>query len=422
MASDDPTLLVDHLANNYNLDADSRGELHAFSELARGLPELQCKIALVRHASLLQNHQSLEELKSMCAQMFDTVKSMRKSFSDNTKLSNDQKAEITAACRVVFFTGRLTDFDNDGLKPEVVSYLKKNMEINGFALFFEDKTQAHGKIIANHVGRSLSGVKTFFRRTFLKSLPLGNNEGIGLTALTATLVKKCLGGSENALAKHAIWCLIVRYFIRSDSELRASPVPADTTNDDNDDDTEQYPAVIPAKRTCTGTVKILTTDGKLIAAFWDRVSLLWKRANREHGTADLKSEKWTALLNTAVAEGRVLFPKDALALIVGSAGIVAPTTAPSTNRLSGLSTISNEAGGSRASLMPRASITRPPMVSFARTTFDNLLHTPSLTWNGVPVGSGSAPHIQLPPLNLNASPFQGNSRDEGARRQDVRSG
>jgi hypothetical protein len=30
--SDDSTLLVDHLANNYGLDNDSRGELHAFSE------------------------------------------------------------------------------------------------------------------------------------------------------------------------------------------------------------------------------------------------------------------------------------------------------------------------------------------------------------------------------------------------------
>jgi hypothetical protein len=30
--SDDPALLVDHLANNYSLDSNTHGELHAFSE------------------------------------------------------------------------------------------------------------------------------------------------------------------------------------------------------------------------------------------------------------------------------------------------------------------------------------------------------------------------------------------------------
>jgi hypothetical protein len=32
--SDDPSLFVDFLANNYGLDADSRGELHAFSDVS----------------------------------------------------------------------------------------------------------------------------------------------------------------------------------------------------------------------------------------------------------------------------------------------------------------------------------------------------------------------------------------------------
>jgi hypothetical protein len=68
--------------------------------------------------------------------------------------------------------------------------------------------------------------------------------------------------------------------------------PAEVSNDDNDN--AEFPAaLLPAKRTHSGTVKTQTNDGKLIAAFWDRAALLWKRKNKEFGTADLKSEAWT---------------------------------------------------------------------------------------------------------------------------------
>jgi hypothetical protein len=100
------------------------------------LPGLECKVALVQHAGMLQNHQLLEEMKGMCMALCDSVTTIRKSLSDTVKFSIEQKvsfhaffhdvlptlfqAEITATCKVVFFSGRLTDFDNEVLKPEVI--------------------------------------------------------------------------------------------------------------------------------------------------------------------------------------------------------------------------------------------------------------------------------------------------------------
>jgi hypothetical protein len=45
------------------------------------------------------------------------------------------------------------------------SHLQKQAATNGLTLFFEDNTQAHSKLIGVNVGRALSGVTTFMRRT-----------------------------------------------------------------------------------------------------------------------------------------------------------------------------------------------------------------------------------------------------------------
>ncbi|KAJ7348329.1 hypothetical protein DFH08DRAFT_1079837 [Mycena albidolilacea] len=382
--------------------------------LARSLPGLQCKVALIQHAGTLQNHQLLLEVMSMCTSIQSTVTTLRKATLDTAKFSTEQKFEMNAACRAVFFTGRLTDFDNEILKPEVVTYLKKYMDTNGFKLFFEDKSHAHSKVIFVQVGRSLSGIKSFFRRSVLKSLPDDKGSiGCGLTDFANTMAKKCLKGAENVKAKHAIWLLIIRSFVLTDAELRTAP--AEVGNVD-DDDAEFPAALLPAKRTHSGTVKTQTSDGKLIAAFWDRAALLWKRKNKEFGTADLKSEAWTGYINACVVQEKKLFPNDALALIVGSGAAVAPPTGPSVNRLSGLPNHSmpNEVGGSRQALMPRMFNGQQPPATFgSRTsTLDHLMNTPT-NFTGVPSGAG----LHLPALNM-----LGSGRDsEGARYQTGRS-
>jgi hypothetical protein len=140
----------------------------------------------------------------------------------------------------------------------------------------------------------------------VKSLPDNTNRGSSLTSVTAALAKKCLGDIENAKAKHAIWILVTvslvlyclarltlfqRDLIRSDPELRECLT--DAGNDDDDNDNIEFPSTIPAKRTHNGTVKVHTSDGKLIAAFWDRTAVHWKRKTTQFGTSDLKSEAWT---------------------------------------------------------------------------------------------------------------------------------
>ncbi|KAF7368098.1 hypothetical protein MSAN_00876000 [Mycena sanguinolenta] len=386
--SDDTSLLVDHLANNYGLDNDYRGELHTFSQLARSLPCVQSKVVLIQHANTLQNQQAIEQLMRMCTTIQNNIDTLLQSVSNSTKFTLEHKAEITAACKAVFSTGRLTDFDNDSLKPQVILHLKKHKDVNGFKLFFEDMSQAQSKALLNLTGRTLSQVKTSFRRMVIKSLPGENNVGCGIKELTNTLGSKYLGGTENVKPKHAIWLLIIRSFVRTDPELRMAPADVDSDND------------VALSRLRPVTASSLRPSGI------DRKKL-WKRKNKQFGTVDLKAAPWTSYINNCVVEERVLFPNDALALIVGNDGGVAP--APATlNRLSG---VSSEAGGSRGPL-PLTAVTNTSTASTSsgnRASLDNLINTPTLfTYNGAPMNSGSG--FVFPSLNVR-------DREAGARYQ-----
>ncbi|KAJ6609522.1 hypothetical protein B0H10DRAFT_2063761, partial [Mycena sp. CBHHK59/15] len=85
-------------------------------------------------------------------------------------------------------------------------------------------------------------------------------------------------------------------------------------------------------------VKVQTSDGKLIATFWDRVKLLFARKNKAFGSSDLKSAAWTTYINNCVAQEKALYPVDPLTLVVGSSEAAAPTTASSSSsRCSGVS-------------------------------------------------------------------------------------
>ncbi|KAJ6609521.1 hypothetical protein B0H10DRAFT_2225847 [Mycena sp. CBHHK59/15] len=172
--SDDLALLVDHLANNYGLEVDYRNELHTFLEasigIAQSLPCASVKVASIQQATMLQTHRVLQELKRMCTTTQDSITTIHKSLSDNVKVSKDQTGIINAACRLLFFSGHRMDFDNDTLKPE--AHLQKHKTTHSFALFDDDKTQRHTKLITVHVGHAVSGVKTFFGRTkIVKSIP-----------------------------------------------------------------------------------------------------------------------------------------------------------------------------------------------------------------------------------------------------------
>ncbi|KAJ7758593.1 hypothetical protein B0H14DRAFT_3598049 [Mycena olivaceomarginata] len=341
---DDPALFVDHLANSYHLNPESRGELHAFFTIARNLPPTQLKIHLIQHASMLQNHQLLIDIKTLCASTKDTTDTVLKSLSTSTQLGSAQTAEIQAACKVLCYNGRRTDFDNDALKRDVIPHLKKNMATNGLSVFINSENRPLRSSWAPPLARPCPYAKTYLRRSIDKSLPSGSNRGTGVTELATELAKKCLGSSDKAQAKHAIWCLIIRSFVRAHPGLRMK-----ASRNEADDDAENFPApanLLPQKRSHTGLTKASTSDGKLLEAFWREMAGIWGEKNTQYGT-DLKSEGWTAYINECVQKERMLHPDDPLALIVGEAGAAAaPGTALTpTNRLAGISDLAASAGG-----------------------------------------------------------------------------
>jgi hypothetical protein len=104
--SDDPTVLVDLLANNYNLSLDLRSDLHSVlaydflssyilplnlsSQIVRSLPPTQLKMALIQQATTLSNQQLLIETKALCSTIHDVATKIYKSLSDNAQITKHQ--------------------------------------------------------------------------------------------------------------------------------------------------------------------------------------------------------------------------------------------------------------------------------------------------------------------------------------------
>ncbi|KAJ6583658.1 hypothetical protein B0H10DRAFT_2339405 [Mycena sp. CBHHK59/15] len=310
VATFDPALLVDHLANNYNLEDIYRDDLHSFLSIARPLPEVQLKIALVQQATALQTQQLLSEVKQICGSFRATTMDIQNSISQNIVFTKDQQAEVTAACKLQIFDGRRIEFDNEAIKADVMPYLKKHKESNGLNSFFEETTNtARYRAISKLVGRQASYAKTFVRRTILQSISDKNRSS--LTTLTALLARKCLGASENASPKHTIWCAII--------------LP---TKDDGDDEDEQETSTVPVKRSRNGNRKKVTGDSELLEDFWVEVGALFKEKNKSWGS-DLKAPGWALFVNVSIAEERRLHPEDSLPLIPTTNSAPPPQAPPS---------------------------------------------------------------------------------------------
>ncbi|KAF7350670.1 hypothetical protein MSAN_01627500 [Mycena sanguinolenta] len=319
--SDESAVLVDVLANNFNLSLELRSDLHSFLEVVQLLPPTQLKMALIQQATALSNQQLLIEQKMLCSKIEALATKIYKSLSDNLTITKDQMSEITAACKVAAFSGRRFTFSNEDFKSEVIPYLEKHASTNGLAIVFADKTRAHHKLLVAKVGLAASNTKTWLRRIIVRSLPDPGREnpGMSVTALATLLYKKCLGGgtSENVKPQHAIWCMIIRSIVRNHADLQFV-ISTDTADNDDNDSVPAAPATIPAKRNHQGSVVNQSSDGKKIETFWFQTTAHWSALNKKHGSTDLQCEGWTRYLNNCVAEELALFPTDPLALIVGN--------------------------------------------------------------------------------------------------------
>ncbi|KAJ7919965.1 hypothetical protein B0H13DRAFT_2319888 [Mycena leptocephala] len=375
--SDDPTVLVDLLANNYNLNLDLRSDLHSFLDL---------KMALIQQATILSNQQLLIETKALCSTVHDVATKIYKSLSDNAQITKHQMGEITAACKALFYTGRRFNFSNEDFKAEVIPYLEKHAETNGLAIIFADKTRAHHKLLVGKAGLAASNAKTWLRRIVVGSLPDNEKKtpGMSVTALATYLYKKCLGGgaSENVKPQHAIWCVILRSIIRNNADLRFV-----ISTDNDDDDEVEFPtalSTVPAKRNHTGAVITQNTDGKRIEHFWRQITVFWTALNKKHGSTDLQCEGWTSYINHCVAEELVLFPTDHLALIVGNKSTAASRVYRACCCLlirSAVRSVARGAGNASLPTLPGTFAGRPPL-----SAIDQIMSAPTpFTFGNSPV-------------------------------------
>ncbi|KAJ7113566.1 hypothetical protein C8R44DRAFT_930247 [Mycena epipterygia] len=350
--SDDPAVFFDLLANNFHLDVDLRSDLHSFLNVARSLPPLQLRVALVQQTTMLSNQQVLLETKNLCATVQELASKIYKSLSANAKITKEQMVEITAACKAQFFTRRRFEFSNYDFRADVIPYLEKHADTNGLTMIFEDKTKAHHKLLVAKVGIAASNTKTWIRRT--------PSRGLSVSILATYLAKKCLGDSNRVKPQHAIWLIIIRFFIHHNKDLRLI-ISSDSAA--VDDDKLEFPigiSTVPAKRTNNGVIITQDSDGKRIEAFWRQITVLLKARNKLYKSTDLQSEAGrSAFINECVREELQLFPSDPLTSIVGDKNASIVTTPPATSAGASTSNGGRLSGALRRPLTPSNTTSLP---------------------------------------------------------------
>ncbi|KAJ6544897.1 hypothetical protein B0H10DRAFT_2203026 [Mycena sp. CBHHK59/15] len=244
---EDPVLLVDQLSNSYQLDSESRGEMHAFLTIARSLRPLELKIALIQQATALQTQQMLQ-------------------------------SEVTSACK---------------------AYLEKHQAVNGLQVVFA--TSARKRVLKQAIRRQASYTKTYVHGILLPSVCHDDSLGTSLTTVTGLLARKCLGGSENATPKLAIWVAILRSFACQHPELFKLKDDSDSANQ------------LPEKQTHAGDPK---HRGRVPKGtdFWSRIAALWKEKTDQWGS-DLKATGWAQYINEVMRVERSMYPDDTIPLI-----------------------------------------------------------------------------------------------------------
>jgi hypothetical protein len=149
--SDDPAVLVDLLANNYNLSLDLRSDLHSFLDVRvffflyltfkSLVPD--CALAppyAAQDGSHPTGNNSLQSaaLDRNQGAMFDNPRGCDENLQVPLRQCTDYQApnglvlpfhslsltllqsEITAACKVLFYTGRRFNFSNEDFKADVI--------------------------------------------------------------------------------------------------------------------------------------------------------------------------------------------------------------------------------------------------------------------------------------------------------------
>ncbi|KAJ7213370.1 hypothetical protein C8J57DRAFT_1511576 [Mycena rebaudengoi] len=201
----------------------------------------------------------------------------------------------------------------------------KNKNINGF----KDNFPATGKIprsLTKAIRDQASYSKAVVRTAILESMPgdkknnKHNYDGTGLTALVATLAKKCMGMSENASTKHAIWCAILRHIVRENPKLARLP---------HDEEVETQR---PAKRNRDGSAK----QGKAAEGndFFSTLGGHFVQQRTDMGD-DWKTPEWTKFIDQIATERR-LWPSDQLPLIPQTRGVVSQSAGGASRGLAGL--------------------------------------------------------------------------------------
>ncbi|KAJ6569930.1 hypothetical protein B0H10DRAFT_2238100 [Mycena sp. CBHHK59/15] len=200
----EPADFADSLCNTLGLNAKLRSDLHMFLKLLKDLSRSQTIPMIYQMATNFYTQQLILNSHTDYTAIAEVLNKVKIALAQNLDLTKEQRTEVTAACKLIMWDPKRTDYDNDAIRLDVTAHLKKHQGSNGFKPIFDSKGQARIKALNQFIGLQASYAKSLFRAHIKESL------GKCVTLATTSGMRKLVGSTENITPVHAMRMVILQ--------------------------------------------------------------------------------------------------------------------------------------------------------------------------------------------------------------------
>ncbi|KAJ6550890.1 hypothetical protein B0H10DRAFT_1968721 [Mycena sp. CBHHK59/15] len=168
----EPADFADSLCNTLGLNAKLRSDLHMFLKLLKDLSRSQTIPMIYQMATNFYTQQLILNSHTDYTAIAEVLNGVKIALAQNLDLTKEQRTEVTAACKLIMWDPKRTDYDNDAIRLDVTAHLKKHQGSNGFKPIFDSKGQARIKALNQFIGLQASYAKSLFRAHWTAALTL----------------------------------------------------------------------------------------------------------------------------------------------------------------------------------------------------------------------------------------------------------
>ncbi|KAJ6567883.1 hypothetical protein B0H10DRAFT_1043329 [Mycena sp. CBHHK59/15] len=144
----EPADFADSLCNTLGLNAKFRSDLHMFLKLLKDLSRSQTIPMIYQMVTNFYTQQLILNSHTDYTAIAEVLNEVKIALAQNLDLTKEQRTEVTAACKLIMWDPKRTDYDNDAIRLDVTAHLKKHQ--------FRTPLGVHAVIIPSSLGLSTS--------------------------------------------------------------------------------------------------------------------------------------------------------------------------------------------------------------------------------------------------------------------------